>query len=93
MYFNTTVRLISLFSSLFLSFQVSMMNSTPVESDEMAAMPLIKKEETENKPCFQPCSPSSVATTTLYSPTTTVLHSDVIFFLYIDILFAFIENL
>lgn len=54
-----------------------MMNSTPVEADEMVAMPLIKKEETDSKSCFQPCSPSSVATTTLYSPTTTVLPTDV----------------
>lgn len=59
-----------------------MMNSTPVEADEMVAMPLIKKEETDTKPCFQPCSPSSVATTTLYSPTTTVLPTDVIFLFY-----------
>ncbi|XP_065221645.1 steroid hormone receptor ERR1 isoform X1 [Planococcus citri] len=59
--------------------KVSMMNSTPVEADEMVAMPLIKKEETDSKSCFQPCSPSSVATTTLYSPTTTVLPTDLKF--------------
>lgn len=60
-----------------------MMNSTPVETEDMVAMPLIKKEETETKPCFESCSPSSVATTVLYSPTTTVLHTDVNFYIFI----------
>lgn len=44
---------------------MSMMSST---TDDMVPMSLIKKEEQ-----FQPCSPSEVATTTLYSPSTTVL--------------------
>lgn len=49
-----------------------------VDSEEMVAMPLIKKEDPDTKGCFQPYSPSSAASTALYSPTTTHLPPDVI---------------